>query len=104
MWFYYDYSYTSETWNETEVARDKELEGLAPSRHYSNFSVGLQLPNALDIDFIVNNVTNENSYGYVWRGEGGSADTFGDPRYQQQVAQDRPRTYWLTLRKGFGNQ
>lgn len=103
LWFYYDYSYTSETWNGTPEARDLEREGIAPSRNYSNFSVGLQLANAFDIEFLVNNVTNESGYSYVWRGEGGAADNFGDPRYQQQVAQDRPRTYWLTLRKGFGN-
>ena len=35
-------------------------------------------------------------------GEGGSADSFGSNRYQQQRAQDRPRTAWLTLKKGFG--
>jgi outer membrane receptor protein involved in Fe transport len=104
LWFYYDYSYTSETWNGTTEARDLEREGLAPSRNYSNLSMGMQWPNALDLELTVNNVTGEKGYSYVWRGEGGNADSFGDPRYQQQRAQDRPRTIWLTLRKGFGEQ
>lgn len=102
LWFYYDASYTSETWNGTSEARDKNTQGLAPSRNYSNFSVGLQLPNQLDVEVNVNNVTNQKSYSFVWTGEGGNADTFSDPRYQQQRAQDRPRTVWLTVRKGFG--
>jgi hypothetical protein len=34
--------------------------------------------------------------------EAASAAEFGDPRYAQIRAQDRPRTVWLTLRKGFG--
>jgi len=103
MWFYLDYSYTSETWNGATEARDLEKEGLSPSRNYSTFSFGMQWPNNLDAEVVVNNVTGEKGYSYVWRGEGGNADTFGDPRYQQQRAQDRPRTVWLRLRKGFGD-
>lgn len=104
LWFYFDYSYTSATWNGALEARDKNIEGRSPSRNYSNLSFGMQWPNALDLDVVINNVTEEKGYSYVWRGEGNNADTFGDPRYQQQRAQDRPRTVWLTLRKGFGVQ
>ncbi len=104
LWFYFDYSYTSETWNGTSEARDMNSQGLSPSRNYSNLSFGMQWPNALDLDVVINNVTEEKGYSFVWTGEGGNADTFGDPRYQQQRAQDRPRTVWLTLRKGFGTQ
>jgi iron complex outermembrane receptor protein len=103
LWFYADYSFTSSTWNGTSEARDNDTEGLAPSRNYSNLSMGMQWPNAFSFDLVINNVTEEKGYSYVWTGEGGSADTFGDPRYQQQRAQDRPRTVWLSLRKGFGN-
>ncbi len=102
LWFYYDVSYTSETWAGPTEARDGDLQGLAPPRRYSNLSAGLQLQNGLDIELAVNNLTNEKGYGFVFTGESGNADTFGDARYQQQRAQDRPRTVWLTLRKGFG--
>ncbi len=102
LWFYYDYSYTSETWGSTEESRDLDIQGLAPSRDYSNLSAGLQLPNQLDIELTINNLTDEKGYGFVFTGEADNAELFGDPRYRQQRAQDRPRTVWLTLRKGFG--
>ena len=102
MWFYLDYSYTSETWNGTSEARDLDTEGLSPSRNYSNFSFGMQWPNAFDVEVVVNNLTEEKGYSYIFTGEGGNADDFGSDRYQQQRAQDRPRTVWLRLRKGFG--
>ena len=101
-WLYYDVSYTSETWNDTDEIRDSDRQGLAPSRRYSNFSAGLQLPNQLDIELAVNNVTDERGFSYIWTGESANAEAFGDPRYRQQRAVDRPRTFWLTLRKGFG--
>ncbi len=103
LWFYADYSFTSSTWNGTAEARDRDTQGLAPSRNYSNVSLGMQWPNALSVDLVVNNVTNEKGYSYVFTGEGEDAGDFGDSRYQQQRAQDRPRTVWMTLRKGFGN-
>lgn len=102
LWFYYDVSYTSETWAGTEDSRDGNLLGLAPTRHYSNFSTGLQFENGFDVELAVNNLTNEKGYGFVFTGESGNAATYGDVRYRQQRAQDRPRTIWLTLRKGFG--
>jgi len=102
LWFYLDYYYSSETWNDTEEARDRDIQGLAPQRNYSNLSVGMYWPNALALDLVIQNVTNESGYSYIWTGEADNADDFGDPRYQQQRAQDRPRTMWLTLRKGFG--
>ena len=102
LWFYYDVSYTSETINDTTEIREGDIQGRSPPRRYSNFSTGLQLPNKLDIELAINNVTNEKGFSYVWTGEADNADDFGDPRYQQQRAQDRPRTIWLTLRKGFG--
>ena len=101
-WLYYDISYSSETWNGTAEIRDGDRQGLAPARRYSNLSAGLQLPNQLDIELAVNNLTGEKGYSYVFTGESGNAEDFGDPRYRQQRAQDRPRTVWLTLRKGFG--
>ncbi len=102
LWLYYDFSYSSEIWNETYDIVDDDLDGLAPSWTYSTFSAGLQLPNQLDIEINVRNLFDEQGYSYVWTLEGDNADVFGDPRYQRIRALDRPRTIWLTLRKGFG--
>ncbi len=68
----------------------------------SNFAAGLSLPKELDITVHVNNLFDQNGYTYTWVGEGDDADRFGSDRYQRQRAQHRPRTIWLTLKKGFG--
>lgn len=102
MWFYYDISYSSDTWAGTDEIRDNDRQGRSPAWRYSNFSMGLQLPNNLDIELAINNLTNEKGYSFTFTGESGNADTFGDPRYQQQRALDRPRTIWLKFRKSFG--
>ena len=102
MWIYYDFTYSSETWNDTEEIRDNNTDGLAPSWTYSNLSAGVYWPNQWEVLVNINNLFDGNGYNYVWRGEADDATTFGDPRYQQQRAQWRPRTVWVTLRKGFG--
>ena len=102
LWLYYDITYSSEIWNANDEIRDGDVAGLAPGWTFSSFSAGLQLPNQLDITVNVNNLFDQNGYSYVWRGEADSAAAFGDARYQQQRAQWRPRTVWLTLTKGFG--
>ena len=102
LWFYYDISYSGEVWNNIGHIRDNDTDGLAPSWTYSSFSAGLQLPNQLDIEVNVRNLTDEKGYSYVWTAEGDEAEFFNDPRYRRIRAQDRPRTIWLTLRKGFG--
>jgi len=103
LWFYLDYSYSSETWNNTNNIRDNDRDGLSPARHYASFSTGLELPNQFDIELNIRNLTDESAYSYVWTGESGNASYFGDGRYGRLRAQDRPRTVWLTLRKGFGD-
>jgi len=102
LWFYYDYSYSSEIWNSINNIREDDRRGLAPSWSYSSLSAGLQLPNQLDIEVNVRNLFDDKGYSYVWTGESGNAELFDDPRYRQIRAQDRPRTVWVTLRKGFG--
>lgn len=102
MWFYYDFTYSDESWDGISNIRDNDTDGLSPSWTYSNFSTGLKLPNQLDITVSVNNLFDQNGYSYAWTGEGANARDFGDSRYQIQRAQHRPRTVWLTLRKGFG--
>jgi outer membrane receptor protein involved in Fe transport len=63
----------------------------------------LQLPNQLDIEINVRNLFDQQGYSYIWTGESSDAELFDDPRYRQIRAQDRPRTVWVTLRKGFGD-
>ena len=102
LWFYYDWSYSSEIWNSIGNIRDDDTNGLAPSWTYSSFSAGLQLANQLDIEINVRNLFDDKGYSYVGTWESGNAELFDDPRYRQLRAQDRPRTVWVTLRKGFG--
>ena len=104
MWLYYDIAYGSETWAGTDEIRENNIAGLAPSWRYHNFSAGMTWANGLDLEIAVNNVTGAKGYNFVFTGESGNAQTFGDPRYQRQRALDRPRTIWLTLRKRFGSQ
>lgn len=103
LWFYYDWSYSSEIWNETSNIVDDDRRGLAPSWTYSSLSAGLELPNQFDIEINVRNLFDQRGYSYVWTGESDNAELFNDPRYQQIRALDRPRTVWVTLRKGFGD-
>ena len=102
LWFYYDFAYQDESWSGVGEIRENDLDGLTPSMTISNFSTGLRLPKELDITVTVNNLFDQNGYTYTWTGEGGNADRFGSDRYQRQRAQHRPRTVWLTLKKGFG--
>jgi outer membrane receptor protein involved in Fe transport len=103
LWFYYDWSYSSEIWNNIDNIRENDTRGLAPSWTYSSLSAGLQLPNQLDIEINVRNLFDQQGYSYIWTGESSDAELFDDPRYRQIRAQDRPRTVWVTLRKGFGD-
>lgn len=102
LWLYYDYTYSSDVWNETYDIVDNNTAGLAPSWSYSTFSAGLRLPSEWDVEINVRNLFDDKGYSYVWTGEADEADTFGDPRYHRIRAQERPRTIWLTVRKGFG--
>ncbi|NQV87223.1 MAG: TonB-dependent receptor [Woeseiaceae bacterium] len=102
LWFYYDYSYQAESWSGISEVRNQDTDGLSPSWTFSNFSTGLNLASQLDLTVTINNVFDETGFSYTYTGEGGNADVFGSDRYQRQRAQSRPRTVWLTLRKGFG--
>lgn len=103
LWLYYDYTYSSDVWNETYDIVDNNTDGLAPSWSYSTFSAGLELPSQWDVEINVRNLFDSNGYSYVWTGEADEAATFDDPRYRKIRAQERPRTIWLTVRKGFGD-
>ena len=102
LWLYYDFTYSSEVWNETYDIVENDRRGLSPSWTYHTLSAGLQLPNQWDVEVHIRNLTDQSGYSYTWTGESDEAETFHDPRYRRLRAQERPRTIWLSVRKGFG--
>jgi outer membrane receptor protein involved in Fe transport len=104
LWFSYDFAYADKTWNNTGNIVENDTDGIAPSWTYSSLSAGLSLPKNLDIEINIRNLFDQQGYSYVWTGEADEAAIFDDPRYRRIRAQERPRTIWLTLRKGFGVQ
>ncbi|MBT4523218.1 MAG: TonB-dependent receptor [Halieaceae bacterium] len=101
LWFYYDITYESESWNGTTDIIDRDENGLSPSWHYSNFQMGLDLPSDLSMVLSVDNVFDQETYSYVSTSGNDDADLFGDNRYHNLRSLDRPRTVWFTLRKDF---
>ena len=104
LWLYYDYYYSSEAWNNTTNIRENNAAGISPSWSVSSLSAGLALENEWDIELNVRNLFDDDGYSYVATWEASYADLFSDPRYHRIRAQERPRTYWLTVRKGFGDR
>ena len=102
MWLWYDIGYESETWNRTfRIIQNDRSVGLSPSRHSSNFQMGLTLPNELSLTLRVNNVWDQANYTYISTGENFESNYFGDPRYINVRSLERPRTVWFNLRKDF---
>ncbi|MGH8195637.1 MAG: TonB-dependent receptor, partial [Woeseiaceae bacterium] len=99
LWFRYDTSYQSETWDSLGDAIDLDPTGIVPSSTASNFQFGLELENELDISLMVRNVWDDRNVSflsnYVYGG------FFGDPRYPGIKALQKPRTSSLTVRKSF---
>jgi outer membrane receptor protein involved in Fe transport len=104
LWLWYDISYTSETWGRTWYIIDQNMDGLAPSRHTSNFQIGLDLPNELSVTLQVDNVWDNDSYEYVELGGAYQPQWFGVDREQNLRSLARPRTAWISVRKGFGGR
>jgi outer membrane receptor protein involved in Fe transport len=102
LWFYYDFSYQSETWNGLNDIVNNNRNGLTPSATYSSLSTGWNLENGFSVDLNIRNLFDEASYYYVDTGNNAGADLFNDPRFHNIRTLDRPRTFWLTLRKAFG--
>ena len=99
---YYDFSYQDETWNTTGNARDNDETGLAPSWTHSNLSVGLDLPNDLGVTIRVNNLFDQEHATYINDTIQGYSEEFPtQTRDRLNSAEGRPRTVWLSLRKGF---
>jgi iron complex outermembrane recepter protein len=101
MWFWYDISYQSESWNDVGNIISNNKNGLAPSWTSSNLQVGLDLPSQWSFTLKVNNLFDQDGYGWVNTYDNGDADTFDDPRFHNLRAMEQPRTMWLTARKRF---
>lgn len=101
FWFHYDISYEAEKWNNIDNIIDNNKDGLADEWYWSNLQMGLDLENNLHFTFRVDNVWDQQTYGWVDTGGNGDADVFNDPRFHNTRSLDRPRTAWLTVRKGF---
>ena len=101
-WIYYDVSYGSETWVNSSTIVENDLTGRAPSWVLHGLSAGLYWQNNLELDITVRNLFDQQGYNYIERFQNSGAEAFGDPRFRNLRPYDRPRTVWLTVRKGFG--
>ena len=104
FWTYYDFSYQSETWNNTGNIRDNDVTGLAPSWTHSNLIFGLDFESDLSLTIKINNLFDETTHSYMNTGIRGNAEEFpGQARDLTNRNEGRPRTIWFTARKGFGS-
>jgi len=102
MWMYFDRSYQSETWNNTGNIRDNDTRGLSESWTHSNLQAGLDFKNDFSITLRVNNVFDEDTHTSINDGILGYSEEFPDStRDKSNRNEGRPRTAWLSLRKGF---
>lgn len=99
LWFRYDTSYQSETYNSLTNARQQDPEGIVPSSTTANFQVGLSLESEWDVSLMVRNVWDEKSVNWLSIYDYGQL--FGDLRFNQARALQKPRTVSLTVRKNF---
>jgi iron complex outermembrane recepter protein len=99
LWFRYDTSYQSETWDTRGDAIDRDPTGLVPSSVAANFQVGLALENELDISLMVRNVWDRRNVNFLSNYIYG--EFFDDPRYRGITAFQKPRSISLTVRKSF---
>ena len=104
FWTYYDISYQSETWNNTGNILDNDVTGLAPSWTSSNLIFGLEYENDLSVAIKITNLFDEATHSYMNTTIRGYAENFpGETRDLTNRNEGRPRTVWLTFRKGFGS-
>lgn len=100
LWFRYDTSYQSETYNSLTNAIQEDPTGIISSWKASNFQVGLELQSEWDISLMVRNVWDDRNTNWLSNSDYGV--TFNDLRFNQARSFQRPRTISLTVRKNFG--
>jgi outer membrane receptor protein involved in Fe transport len=99
LWFRYDTSYQSETWDNLDAALDNDLEALIPSWKSSNLQIGLSRQ-TWDISLMARNIWNDMGINSLINSTYAS-DYFGDTRFRNERTVQRPRTISLSLRKRF---
>ena len=110
-WVYFETSYQAESWNEiyniprkdddNDGDNDGVTEGLSKPYSVSSLSFGVDMPNDLSVTLLLDNVFDKATSTYVSTGNNDDADAFGDSRWHNTQSFERPRTFWVTLRKDF---
>ena len=111
-WLYFETSYQAESWNEIyniprkdddddDGDNDGVIEGLSKPYSVSSLSFGVDMPNDLSVTLLLDNVFDKATSTYVSTGNNDDADAFGDSRWHNMQSFERPRTFWVTLRKDF---
>src|SRR5690606_13195915 len=77
LWFRYDTSYQSETYNNLGNAIERDPLGLVPSWSSSNFQVGVEMDGGWDVSLMVRNVWDDRNVN--WLANYGYGEPFGDP-------------------------
>ena len=101
LWFRYDTSYQSETYNSLSNAIEEDPAGIVPSWTSANFQMGLELESQWDISLMVRNVWDRRNVNWLSNLGYGEEPVFSDPRFNRAISFQKPRTISLTVRKGF---
>ena len=99
LWFRYDTSYQSETYNSLTNVIQQDPTGIIPSSTTANFQVGVELQSEWDISLMVRNVWDEKNVSWLSTLDYGV--TFDDLRFNESRSLQKPRTLSLTVRKSF---
>ncbi len=99
LWFRYDTSYQSETFNNLTNAVENDPTGIIPSWTTANAQVGLRLDSGWDFSLMVRNVWDKAAVNWLYTPLTG--ELFGDPRFNVTNTLQKPRTVSLTVRKSF---
>lgn len=99
LWFRYDTSYQSETWDNLDAALDNDLEALIPSWTSSNLQIGLTRE-SWDVSLMARNIWNDKGINSLINSTYAS-DYFGVDQFRNERTVQRPRTISLNLRKRF---
>ena len=108
FWTRFSYSYQGEFWNDLSFIRCVNLctdpvdvadsrDQLVPSWSTSTLQFGVSSNNGWDAAFIIRNLFDDNSPGYMSQSDYGAS--FGDPRFRYRVTPQRPRTISLSFTK-----
>ena len=101
LWLWYDITSRGSSWNGTGNIRSGNTLGITPSYHTSNFQIGFDLPNNLSLTLQIDNVWDQETYGYISTGSNYAPEYFGSARDYNVRTLARPRTAWFVIRKGF---